>query len=488
MVEIILFIIDYVISLINLTPDVLFIALIKFIVVTIFDFIIKCNAFEITSLIIILLFIIGYFTAWKTLKKNWLQIIKLVDSFGTLSVFNGPPGAGKGLSITQFSLAQEENIIRINEDTIRKFEISHPEINFNYIHLLMKCYFFDLNENDFNNIIKSNPNIFIDLFKYRYILDDDLSRVYFNTYYRGTPICSSIAICDPYFDSFTRKADIQSFRLFKKQDSMYHETDEIITLPEFDKEFNSHDDKKTVGEDGTAAFFSIFSHLSRRTGKVFIDYQDKDQGIRRIRALAHTFIQIENRKVSMPFIFKIFYKFNSKIFDLLVGIMEKYRYKKVKTEKYWTVREKQCEIKKNKIDFLYTLIKYLSFVFYRIVCYFEKFQFFILTGKMSHTDDFAEVTKIRYRINIMDLYHYDSEIYRSCQFNKFYADLRETLANDRNIKQSLYSMEKWKSLDPDANEYADLHMRFYSKIVQAQYESEENIKTEENKQTEEQEG
>ena len=104
---------------------------------------------------------------------------------------------------------------------------------------------------------------------------------------------------------------------------------------------------------------------------------------------------------------------------------------------------------------------------------FEKFQYFIISGQMAHNDSFTDPVKIRYRLNVMDFYHNDNEIYRSCQFNKFYADLRDTLSKDRNIKQSLYSMEKWTSLDPDANEYAGLHMRFYSKIVDAQVETEQ---------------
>lgn len=470
--ELSLFMFDYIVGLINLKPDVILSNIFKYLVVQISDFILNSNRFIFYNTLLVIIFFIGYFMAWRKLRINWQKVCKLVDGFGTITVINGSPGTGKTLTISQFSLAQEENMIMINEDTISKFEIQHPEINFNYVYLLMKCYFLDLKENEFSDIVKNNPDIFIDLFKYRYILDSDLSRVFFNLYYRGTSICSSYSINDPYFDSFTRKADIQSFRLFKKQDSMFHEIDEIITLSEFDKEFNSHDDIKTVGDDGTAAFFSIFSHLSSRTGKVFIDYQDKDQGIRRIRALAHSFIQLENRKVSMPFIFKLFYKLVSKIFNILVNLMHKYKFQKVKTEKYWTVRNKQHVIKKNKIDLLYTIIKYLSFFFYRMIVYFEKFQYFIISGQMAHNDSFTDPVKIRYRLNVMDFYHNDNEIYRSCQFNKFYADLRDTLSKDRNIKQSLCSMEKWTSLDPDANEYADLHMRFYSKIVQAQYETE----------------
>lgn len=472
--EILLFVFDYVSSLVLLNPEIMLMNLIKWLVVQVFDFIFNSNRVLFYSVLFILIFFIGYITAWKKLTSNWKKVCKLVEGFGTITIINGAPGTGKTLGITQFSLAQTENMIRINEDTINKFELSHPEINFNYVHLLLKCFFFDLTEDEFNEILKYNPNILMDLAKYRYILDDDLSRVFFNLYYRGTSICSSYAINDAYFGSFTRKADIQSFRLFKKQDSMFHETDEIITLSEFDKEFNSHDDKKIVGEDGTSAFFSIFSHLSRRTGKVFIDYQDKDQGIRRIRALAHVFIHLENRKVSMPFIFKVFYKVVLKVFNILVNLMNKYRYKKVKTEKYWTVREKQSEVKKNKIDLLYTIIKYMAFFFYHIVCYFEKYQYFIISGKMAYNDDFTDAVKIRYKLNVMDFYHEDSEIYRSCQFNKFYADLREALVKEKNIKQSLYSMEKWTSLDPEANEYASLHMRFYSKIVKAQYEINES--------------
>ena len=89
---------------------------------------------------------------------------------------------------------------------------------------------------------------------------------------------------------------------------------------------------------------------------------------------------------------------------------------------------------------------------------------------MAYNDEFRDAKKIRYKLNVMDFYHKENEIYKSCQFNKFYADLREIISKQKDIKQSLVSTEKWTSLDPDANEYAGLHMRFYSKIVQAQYD------------------
>ena len=471
--EFLLFMYFYIISVFDYTSHIVLFDLFKFIVINLLNYILTTDIRILALITFIILFILGYFQAWKKLLMNWTLVRKIVSLFGTITIVNGSPGTGKTLTISQFSLAATENMIRDNENVISKFEIAYPYVNFSYINLILKCFFLDLTEDEFNKAIKENNLLLIDIYKNRYILDSEICKSFFNVYYRGTPICSSYAIKDPYYDTFTRRADIQSFRLFKKQDSLFHENDEIITLSEFDKEFNSHDDKKTVGDDGTAAFFSIFSHLSNRTGRVFIDYQDKDQGIRRIRALAHSFIQLEDRKVKMPFIFNIFYKISNKIFNILVDIMERYRTRKIKTEKYWTVRQKQREHKRNDVTLLYVIIRYLSFVFYRIVSYFEKYQYFEIKGKMSHNDSFEDAKDFKYRLNVMDFYHNDSEVYRSCQFNKFYSDLRNSLALDKNIKQSLFQMEKWTSLDPDANEYASLHMRFYSKIVSSQYNDEE---------------
>ena len=141
----------------------------------------------------------------------------------------------------------------------------------------------------------------------RKYMESPISENYFRIFYRNTAIVSSIGIYDPYFKSMSRKADMSSFRLFKKQSSMFHEADEIIVLPEFDKEFSSHDSKAEVSEDGTSGFFAIFSHISERSGKVFIDYQDRQQAIRRIRSIAMTYIQLEDRKVKMPFMLNIIY-------------------------------------------------------------------------------------------------------------------------------------------------------------------------------------
>ena len=68
-----------------------------------------------------------------------------------------------------------------------------------------------------------------------------------------------------------------------------------ISISEFDKEYNSNDNKKEVGEDRAATFFSTISHNLKRHVKIFVDYQLKDQVPLRIRVNAEYFITIKKR-------------------------------------------------------------------------------------------------------------------------------------------------------------------------------------------------
>ena len=468
--ESLIFLIDYVSSMINFTSHLLLLDIVKFLIVMIIRFIRNFNPIVVFLLFLLFYFLIAKSLAWKKIRINWAVFKRFVGDLGTLTIVNGAPGTGKTLSIVQMSLAQEELMLEANRDVLVQFELYHPSINFSIVRFLLKFYFLDCDEKDFNLALSKCPNLFMYEERLRKYMESPISENYFRIFYRNTAIVSSIGIYDPYFESMSRKADMSSFRLFKKQSSMFHEADEIIVLPEFDKEFSSHDSKAEVSEDGTSGFFAIFSHISERSGKVFIDYQDRQQAIRRIRSIAMTYIQLDDRKVRMPFMLNIIYFPFVKLLNSLLKLVNYYLIKSVKTEKKWTVRKIPLQkYKRNDVSLFYQFLKYFTFLIMKITEYFEHFRYFRIIGQRANNDDFKDAKVFKYNLNMMDFFHLeDQKIYESIQFKRFYSDLRKELYAFKGIKQSLVEIEKWSSIDPAAAEYMKLNQRFYSKIINAQ--------------------
>lgn len=477
--EILCFIYKYVESILLVTSHIMLFNFLKWCVVITVRFVTSSNIIVVIIVFLLLYYLIALSRAFKKLRINWAVFKRFVDNLGTLTIVNGAPGTGKTLSIVQMSLAQEELMLEANKDALLNYELMHPSINFSVVRLLLKFYFFDCTEEEFDKALESCPNLFLYEESLRKYMESPISENYFRVFYRNTAIVSSIGIYDPYFKSMSRKADMSSFRLFKKQTSMFHEADEVIVLPEFDKEFNSHDSKGEVSEDGTSGFFAIFSHISERSGKVFIDYQDRQQAIKRIRAIAMTYIQLEDRKVKMPAMLSLIYYPFLRVQNGLLKLINAYLIRSCKTEKRWTVRVHPLkEYKRNDVTFFYQLLKYITFLFINICSYFEKFRYFRIIGQQANNDEFKDARVFKYNLNVMDFVHEEEQkIYESIQFKRFYSDLRNELYKIKGIKQSLIEIEKWSSIDPAAAEYMKLHQRFYSKIINAQID--DNMKVRE---------
>ena len=101
-----------------------------------------------------------------------------------------------------------------------------------------------------------------------------------------------------------------------------------MSISEFDKEYNSHDDKKAVGEDGAHTFFSTVSHNLKRHTKIFVDYQLKDQVPLRIRGNSEYFITIKERKKKYPLILMIYYLPFRLFYKITRCFIKKYEAKK----------------------------------------------------------------------------------------------------------------------------------------------------------------
>lgn len=471
--ELLLFFIKYYIGVFNLTGHLIFIDLLKYLIVEVFHFFTKNNPIIVFVVICIIWVFIARSLAFKKLNNNWQKFKRMIANSAVINAISGEPSSGKTLTLSQVALANTENIIEKYEKYILEFEILNPNVNFAKIRLLLRIFYLDFEEKEISNILKSAPTIFVDLLKLHKYIDSDVSLYFFNEYYRGSNIISMIPITDPYYDSFSRVGNLNTMRFYKKLDSFPYEPDISLIFPEYDKEFNSHDDKKTVGEDGTFAFFALISHLLERSGVVFLDCQDKDQGIKRIRGVAGGFYHLVNRRVKMPFMLLLIYKPILYIYNLVLKIMIAYLGGREKTEKKWTVRRKQTLYKRNNLSLFYQSLKYLALLLNRVIAYFEKFEYFKINALYSTTDDFKNARKISYNLNLMDFDHKGKKIYNSTPFKKFYDDIKSTLNLSRGLKQNLLLVDKWTSLEPGLLEYAKTGQRAYAKIVEAQFKKDE---------------
>lgn len=467
--ETILFIVDYFISLINFSSHLMLLSIIKWCVVNLIHFILFGNKIVVVIVFTFVYWIIAEKMAFKKCLRNWACFKRLIRESATVNALDGEPSAGKTLTLSQASLAATENFIDEYERAMTEFEIQYPSFNFAKVRLLMKIFYLDFKEDELKNVISSAPRICFDLFKLYDFINTDVSRVIFNEYYRGTCIVGLMPINDPYFNTYCRLGSVSSMRFYQKMNAFPYEPDMTIIFPEYDKEFNSHDSTKEVGEDGTFAFFALISHLLERHGSVWLDCQDKDQGIKRIRAVAGGYYHLEKRKVCMPISIKILYKPLIWTYNRLLKLILAYLGYRPKTEEKWTSRKKQVVYKRNNLGAIYQILKYVGFVLNSLVGYLERFQYFKIYAEYATNDEFRNSKQIHYSLNVMDFDHDGNKIYNSTPFKKFYDDMKITLYKEKGLKQNLLMLEKWTSLEPSILEYAKTGLRNYSKIVMAQF-------------------
>lgn len=475
--EFVLFFIDYVMNLFQMKSHILLFEIFKFLVVKIIDFILNGNRFLVVLTFIVLFVFISFKLAWKKLEHNWYHFKSMVDESSTNNLFTGEPGSGKTLTLSQFSCAVTENMIDSYERQWIDYEFIHADFNMSYLRLLLKVFFLDFkNDDEIKQIFKDNKKILFDLLKLTQYINSDYTRQFFNMYYRDSSVVSMTPLVDPYWDGMARRGDVQTMRFFKKLSDMPYEADMCLIYPEADKEFNSHDDKKTVGDDGTFAWVAVVSHLMDRAGHNAFDAQDGDQLIKRIRGTFGEFYHLESKRVCLPFGLRVVYFFFTLFYNKLITISIKYLGERPKTEKKWTLRRKQIKYKRNNVSLLYAILKYIGQGCYYINNYFLKFEYFKITALRSYHEDMSDAKKIKYCLNVMDFEHNESKIYDSTYFKNFYNQLKEDLAATTNLKQNLLLLEKWSSLDPSFMEYAKTHQRLLANIVLAQYPDKEEKK------------
>lgn len=428
LIELFLFIVSYFYHVFNLESQVVIISFIKYLAVVLYPVIINVSSFVWIIFIIVFLYFDAILRAKLRLKKNHQKLKEFAKDELTQTTFiNGAPGTGKTLLNVSLSLASEENYIDDLEDQLLDYEIKHKYINFAEI--------------------RNNPDKYPEHKEYIDILSKLKSR--------GTYLISNYAIYSPYQNEYSKIFNFDYMRKNIKADIYPLEEYIVISLSEFDKEYNSHDDMKAVGADGAATFFSTVSHDLKRHTKIFCDYQLKDQVPLRIRGNAEYFIHIEKRKKKYPFLLLMYYAPFKMLYKLSNHLIKRYESKKTKLNKH-TTRLGIMEYKRNDYSLIYAILRNMSYKLNNICNYFERYAFFKLSLIISQEDNKKGIKK-NININICDLDINNHKLYDSTFLSYAYKEKKNYEFKD---------LDNFKSLTPSIEELNKCNSKFYNKINQ----------------------
>lgn len=425
-VEFVIFLITYVIRMINLETYVVIFQIVQ----TIFTFLYPKLKFIPLWIWIPTLVIVVFFNAVSRakfkLKKNHERLKTFAKDELTQTTFiNGPPGTGKTLLNVSLTLASEENYIEELEKILLDYEMQYKYINF--------------------AIIRAHPERYPE------------HEAYINTYNlltsRGTFIISNYAIYSPLFREYSKIFNFDNMRVNLPARKYPLEEYIVMSISEFDKEYNSHDDKKAVGEDGAHTFFSTVSHNLKRHTKIFVDYQLKDQVPLRIRGNAEYFITIKKREKKYPLLLMIYYLPFRLIYKILRYYIKKYELRKNTISRKSNRKGIAC-YKRNDLTLPYVMIRDAANTFKRICDWFDSFYYFKLSTLVSQEGDVKGIKK-KLCINIRDLSYNNQNLYDSTFLSYAYEQKKNTAFKD---------LRTFTRLTPPIEELELCNSKFYNKI------------------------
>lgn len=426
LVELLIFVIVYIHKAIQLECYLLIFEIFKSCIIFIYPHLKNIPSYLLITMIIILIFLTAIKKANYKLLMNHERLKKFAKDEITQTTFiNGPPGTGKTLLNVSLSLASEENFIEELESKLLEYEIKYPNINFSEI--------------------RNNPSNYKE------------HQEYINTYHyllnRGTFIISNYAIYSPYFRGYSKIFDFNFMRKNKQTEVYALEQYNIISISELDKEYNSHDDLKKVGEDGAATFFSTVSHDLKRKVKIFCDYQLKDQVPLRIRGNSEFIYTITDRQKKYPFLLGIYYFPIKLISKICRTAIIKYEQKREFITKK-TKRKTYSEYKRNDYTLFYSILRDTILLIDKVCNFFDHYWYFKIKGYLSTEDGEIKIEK-NISVNICDLSINNMALYDSTFLSYAYESKKN---------KAFASLDTFTNLTPSVDELTKCNSRFYNKI------------------------
>ena len=425
-IEIIIFLVAYIYHSFNLDSYVIFESMFKSLATMLFPIILRIPKPLWMIIFYTILFLLGFRRAKYKLKKNHKKLKEFAKDDLTQTTFiNGAPGTGKTLLNVSLSLASEENYIEELEQKLLDYEAKHRYLNFAEI--------------------RNNPEIY------------PMHKEYVDTFNalttRGTYLISNYAIYSPYFMEYSKIFNFEYMRKNKEASQYPLEEYIVISLSEIDKEYNSHDNLKEVGEDGAHTFFSTVSHDLKRHCKIFCDYQLKDQVPLRIRGNAEYFINIKKRILKMPLLLKLNYLPFKGFKTIIEKLIKAYELKKRKINKK-TERTSLGTYKRNNINLCYIILRNLNTTLTKICEWFEFYRYFKLKATISQEGE-EKGKNITININLCDLSIENRKLYDSTFLSYAYAEKKNMEFKD---------IDRFTNLTPSIEELNKCNSRFYNKI------------------------
>lgn len=425
-VEFIIFMITYVIGIIEMEVYLVLLDVTRLIFTLCYPILKEIPLWIYVPTLSLLLFLNAINRANFKLKKNHERLKEFAENELTQTTFiNGPPGTGKTLLNVSLSLASEENFIEELEKKLLDYELNYKYLNFAYV--------------------RADPHLYPEHEEYNktcYLLNQ-----------RGTFLISNYAIYSPYFKEYSKIFNFDYMRVNKPTDIYPLEEYIVISLSEFDKEYNSHDDKKAVGEDGAHTFFSTVSHNLKRHAKIFVDYQLKDQVPLRIRGNAEYFITIKKRDKKYPILLMLYYLPFMIAYKLVRHFIKKYEKKKEKITRT-SMRKSVAKFKRNDITLPYTILRRIATPL-KIICkWFDSFYYFKLSTVISQEGEDKGVKK-KLCINIRDLSYKNQALYDSTFLSFAYEEKKN---------EEFKNLDKFTMLAPPEDELSKCNSKFYNQI------------------------
>ncbi len=426
--EALIFIITYILDMINLETYLTIFTILKFLFLITYPKLKYIPTYLWIPLLLILIFLKAISKANYKLKKNHERLKAFAQDDLTQSTFiNGPPGTGKTLLNVSLTLASEENFIEELEKNLLDYELNFKYLNFAKV--------------------RANPQDFPEHKEY--------IRFYELLNNRKSLNISNYAIYSLLFEDFSKIFNFDYMRVNKPTDTYPLEEYITISISEFDKEYNSHDNKKEVGEDGAATFFSTISHNLKRHVKIFVDYQLKDQVPLRIRGNAEYFITIKKRDKKYPILLYLYYLPFKIFYKILRSLIKRYELKKKPISKH-SNRISKGTYKRNDITLIYAILRNLSHLFKRICEWFDSFYYFKLKTILSQEGEEKGIQK-KLCINIRDLTYNNQKLYDSTFLSYAYEEKKNKAFKD---------LDTFTSLTPSIEELEKCSSRFYDRINQ----------------------
>lgn len=427
LVEFLIFVIVYVWRMVNFETYLLIFQVVQTIFIFLFPKLKYVPLWVLITLLIILVFFKAVSKAKYRLLKNHKRLKKFAKDDLTQTTFiNGPPGTGKTLLNVSLSLATEENFIEELEKKLLDYELQFKYLNFAKI--------------------RANPDAYPEHKEY---ID-----TYKMLYERGSFIISNYAIYSPLFNEYSKIFNFDYMRVNKPATFYPLEEYLVVSISEFDKEYNSHDNKKEVGEDGAATFFSTVSHDLKRHAKIFVDYQLKDQVPLRIRGNAEYFLSIKENKKKYPLLLYIYYLPIIGLYKMTRSLIKQYETRRKNITKI-SLRKGPALYKRNDITLIYAILRCQAYTLKRVCDWFDTFYYFRLSTRLLQEGEDSKGIKQNLCINIRDLSYEKQKLYDSTFLSFSY---------EQKKNKAFKELDRFTKLAPSKEELDKCNSRFYNKI------------------------